>query len=100
MSKRFSLLVCYDVETTTPAGEKRLRKMAKACSAYGQRVQYSVFELQVTPELLEKFVFKASEIIDEASDSLRIYRLAGERDAYLRVLGRDRWVDFEAPLVI
>ncbi len=99
MKKRFDLLVCYDVSTVTPAGEARLRKMAKACSAYGQRVQYSVFELNVTAELLERFLDRALGIMDQNTDSLRVYRLAGPRDEYLQVYGRDGWTDFGAPLV-
>ena len=100
MSNRLELLVSYDVETVTPEGRSRLRKMAKACSAYGQRVQYSVFELNVTPALLEKFLQRARAIIDVQTDSLRIYTLTGGRSAYLRVYGRDGWVDFEGPLVL
>ena len=41
------ILVTYDVNTETAAGRKRLRKVAKQCVNYGQRVQNSVFECQV-----------------------------------------------------
>jgi CRISPR-associated protein Cas2 len=74
--------------------------MAKACSAYGQRVQYSVFELNVTPVLLERFLQRARNVMDERTDSLRVYVLAGSRERYLRVYGRDGWVDFEDTLVV
>jgi CRISPR-associated protein Cas2 len=100
MKTRLDLLVSYDVETVTPAGRSRLRKMSKACSAYGQRVQYSVFELNVTPALFEKFIRRALDIIDVQADSLRVYVLSGARDDYLKVYGRDGWVDFDAPLIL
>ena len=38
------VLITYDVNTETPAGKKRLRKVAKQCVNYGRRVQNSVFE--------------------------------------------------------
>lgn len=100
MKDRLEVLVCYDVETITGGGERRLRRMAKACSAYGQRVQYSVFELNVTPTLLEKFLQRAVDVMDAKTDSLRVYVLRGPRDQYLKVFGRDGWVDFEAPLIL
>jgi CRISPR-associated protein Cas2 len=43
------VLVTYDVSTTDPAGRRRLRRIAKACLDYGQRVQNSVFECKVDP---------------------------------------------------
>ena len=43
------MLVTYDVSTTDPAGRRRLRRVAKACADYGQRVQFSVFECQIDP---------------------------------------------------
>jgi len=100
MKNRLELLVSYDVETLTPEGRSRLRKMSKLCSAYGQRVQYSVFELQVTPALFQKFVQRATQLIDVNSDSVRVYVLNGKRSDYLQVYGRDGWVDFDAPLIL
>ncbi|CAN5365461.1 CRISPR-associated endonuclease Cas2 [soil metagenome] len=100
MKDRLDVLVCYDVETTTPAGASRLRRMAKACSAYGQRVQYSTFELNVTPALLEKFLQRALSVMDVKCDSLRVYMLRGARDSYLQTYGRDGWTDFQAPLIV
>ena len=38
------VLITYDVNTETASGKKRLRKVAKECQNYGQRVQNSVFE--------------------------------------------------------
>ena len=100
MNKRIQILACYDIETESEGGKRRLRKIAKACEAYGQRVQYSVFELEVTPALLEKYLQRAKSIMDIERDSLRLYVLRGERTEYLQVFGRDGWVDFDAPLIL
>jgi CRISPR-associated protein Cas2 len=100
MRSRFDVLVSYDVETLTPAGRRRLRKMAKVCEEYGQRVQYSVFELRVDDTILQEFLHKAVAVIDPASDSLRVYRLRGRREDVVRVFGRDGWIDFEGPLTV
>lgn len=100
MKGRLQVLVCYDVSTVDATGDARLRRMAKACSAYGQRVQYSTFELSVTPALLEKFLQRARGVMDENCDSLRVYLLSGDREEYLQVYGRDGWTDFDAPLIV
>ena len=100
MKDRLQVLVTYDVETVTAEGAARLRRMAKACEAYGQRVQYSVFELDVTPALLERFLQRATKVMNPASDSLRVYLLSGPRDRYLQVYGRDGWTDFQGPLIV
>ena len=48
------VLITYDVNTETPAGQKRLRKVAKACLNYGQRVQNSVFECIIDPARMKQ----------------------------------------------
>ena len=69
------VLVTYDVNTETAAGRKRLRKVAKWCVDYGQRVQNSVFECLL--DAAQYAVFKAQliQLIDPETDSLRFYRL-------------------------
>lgn len=69
------VLVSYDVETLDKIGRRRLRKVAKICTNYGQRVQYSVFECLVDPA---QWVALKQELIDAADikkDSLRFYFL-------------------------
>jgi CRISPR-associated protein Cas2 len=100
MKDRLEVLVCYDVSTVTGDGARRLRRMAKACAAYGQRVQYSTFELKVTPALLERFIQRATDIMNPQVDSLRIYTLRGPREEVVQTYGRDGWTDFEAPLIV
>ncbi len=93
------IVVCYDVNTETPDGRRRLRRVAKVCEAYGQRVQWSVFECSVNGVQFEAFVSRLADLIAPGRDSLRIYRLHGERAESVRVLGLDRYVDFRKPLL-
>ncbi|AEB11041.1 CRISPR-associated endonuclease Cas2 [Marinithermus hydrothermalis] len=98
--KRLDVLVTYDVETTTLEGRSRLRRVAQVCKNFGQRVQFSVFELRVTEAQLEEFEAKLLDIIDPENDSLRIYVLHGGRERSLRQYGVDRYIDFDDPLVV
>ena len=41
------MLVTYDVASGDDAGRRRLRRVARLCQDFGQRVQYSVFECEV-----------------------------------------------------
>ena len=68
-------LVSYDVSTVDAAGRKRLRKVAKECVNYGQRVQNSVFEVDVDYGTFLKLKDRLMKIIDEKQDSLRFYYL-------------------------
>lgn len=69
------VLVTYDVNTETTAGKKRLRKVAKACVNYGQRVQNSVFECLLDAAQYAMFKAKLTELINPETDSLRFYQL-------------------------
>jgi len=69
------LLLTYDVDTTTPEGRRRLRRVAKLCEGYGLRVQKSVFEIVADDMDLLKLTDAINDIIDEKRDSVRIYRL-------------------------
>lgn len=100
MATRINILISYDVDTTTPKGRKRLRDICKVCKAYGQRVQYSVFECAVTEAGYALMIDKALEVIDQEQDSLRIYRLPGKRQALVTVYGKDHFIDFERPLIV
>jgi CRISPR-associated protein Cas2 len=93
-------LVSYDVETTTREGRRRLRRVARVCEDYGQRVQLSVFECRLDDTLFETFLARVGEVIDGQQDSLRIYRLPPDRAQAVRVLGRDRWRDPDEPLIL
>jgi CRISPR-associated protein Cas2 len=94
------LLVAYDVSTTTPEGRRRLRRVARVCCDYGQRVQYSLFEVVVGETDLVRLRGRLLDEIDPAADSLRLYRLGGNFDGLVEAHGRNRSIDFEGPLVI
>jgi CRISPR-associated protein Cas2 len=95
-----NILVTYDVNTLTSDGRRRLRKVAKICQGSGQRVQYSVFECAVNEMQKERLLKRLLETIDKDEDSLRVYRLTGERDGFLESYGRDTWIDFHGTLVV
>lgn len=69
------VLITYDVNTETASGKKRLRKVAKECQNYGQRVQNSVFECIMDNAKAKEVKAKLLEIIDMDKDSLRFYYL-------------------------
>ncbi len=69
------VLVTYDVSTVTPAGRKRLNKVAKACKDYGIRAQKSIFECEIDPAQWAHLKNKLLGIINETEDSLRFYYL-------------------------
>jgi CRISPR-associated protein Cas2 len=94
------VLVSYDVATEDAAGRRRLRKVAKVCVGFGQRVQKSVFECSVTEMQMEQLRDRLVKCIDEKKDSLRIYRLVEPREKYVESFGRDAYVDFDGPLVV
>ena len=98
--KRQDILVTYDVRTETVEGKRRLRKVAKICSNFGQRVQFSVFECSVTPVQLEQIEHELTNIMDSEADSLRIYILHLGRENSVRTYGRDKYIDFDDPLVL
>jgi CRISPR-associated protein Cas2 len=94
------ILVTYDVSTETRAGRRRLRRVAKVCQNYGQRVQKSVFECKVdktTYEVLEKELL---DEIDSNEDNLRLYRLSEPLEEHVKEFGQFKAVDFDGPLVV
>ncbi|WP_245956475.1 CRISPR-associated endonuclease Cas2 [Brockia lithotrophica] len=95
-----NILIAYDVNTETVEGQKRLRRVAKACTEYCQRVQKSLFECYINAEQFEKLEHLLINIIDNKKDSLRIYLLYGARERFVRVYGIDRYIDFEKPLIL
>ena len=69
------VLITYDVNTEDAAGRRRLRKVAKECVNYGQRVQNSVFECDLDAAQFELFKHKLESLIDSQKDSIRFYNL-------------------------
>lgn len=94
------VIVCYDVSTETKSGRRRLRRVAKACEATGQRVQKSVFECQVDMAGFEELERRLLAEIDLTEDRLRLYRLPDSRGTEVREYGTFKAIDFEGPLVL
>lgn len=94
------VIVCYDVNTETREGRRRLRRVAKVCESTGQRVQKSVFECQVTLAQMETLERRLLAEIEPAHDCLRLYRLADTKGCEVREHGKFKATDFEDPLVL
>ncbi|QGM98090.1 CRISPR-associated endonuclease Cas2 [Methylocystis parvus] len=94
------VLVTYDVRTSEPGGAKRLRRVAKACQDFGQRVQYSVFEIEVDPAQWTALRARLEALIDPKCDSLRYYFLGANWRRRVEHVGAKPAADFDAPLII
>jgi CRISPR-associated protein Cas2 len=94
------VLVSYDVSTSDPGGQRRLRNVAKICEDSGQRVQYSVFECIVDPA---HWAFLRQRLIDEIDpkvDSLRFYFLGSNWRRRVEHVGAKEVLDPEGPLIV
>lgn len=94
------VLVSYDVATTTAAGRRRLRRMAKTCLDFGQRVQNSVFECVVDPTQWTQLRLRLLQILDENEDSLRVYYLGSNWKGKVEHYGAKKVPDLEEPLLV
>lgn len=94
------ILITYDVDTTTKAGEKRLRKVAKECVNYGQRVQNSVFECLLTEAQFVSLKATLTSIINDSSDSIRFYFLGNNWQRKIEQVGRKTSYDPAEALII
>lgn len=93
------VLVTYDVSTITAAGKKRLRNVAKACQDFGQRVQLSVFELELDPARWTFVKQRLCGLIDPEVDSLRFYYLGAHWQTRVEHVGAKPVLDLNGPLV-
>ena len=94
------VLVSYDVSTLDKAGRRRLRRVAKTCKDYGQRVQFSVFECIVDPAQWTILRQKLIDEIDPESDSLRFYFLGSNWERKVEHIGAKEGVQQEGPLIV
>jgi len=94
------VLITYDVNTETAAGRKRLRRIAKQCVNYGQRVQMSVFECLLDAAQFRLLKSKLEEIIDKECDSLRFYYLGDNYKSRVEHIGAKVSIDMEGPLIL
>lgn len=94
------VLVTYDVATASADGRRRLRRVAAACLDFGQRVQNSVFECNVTWEQWTQLRIRLLEEIEEGEDSLRFYFLGNNWRKRVEHHGAKPSVDLEGPLIL
>ena len=93
------MLIAYDVSTTTLEGRRRLRRVARCCLDFGQRVQNSVFECEVDPAQWALLKARLIGEIDLAKDSLRFYRLGADGKRRVEHIGAKPALDLDGPLV-
>ena len=95
------VIITYDVHTETSEGRRRLRRIAKICVKWGQRVQKSVFECQVNPTQYQELEQALLDIINDKEDNLRIYRLTEPARLHVKEFGNFKATDFESdPLIL
>jgi len=94
------VLVSYDVALDDETGARRLRRVAKACKDFGQRVQYSVFECIVDPAQWAVLKQRLISEIDEEKDSLRFYYLGSNWKRRVEHVGAKKTIDPEGPLIV
>lgn len=94
------VVVSYDVATVEPGGPRRLRRVAKACEDFGQRVQNSVFECVVDPEQWTRLRLRLLDEFDPERDSLRFYFLGANFERRVEYHGAKQTPDLQGPLVL
>ena len=94
------VLITYDVNTEDAGGKKRLRKVAKQCVNYGQRVQNSVFECSLNPAQCASVKHLLLQLIDPDKDSLRFYYLGDRYKGKVEHYGAHPTYDAEGPLLV
>lgn len=83
------ILITYDVDTVSEMGQKRLRQVARICKDYGQRVQNSVFECEVTEAQYVKLKDALSTVMDKSLDSIRFYHLNKNDNRRVVTIGKE-----------
>ena len=93
------VLVSYDVNTEDAAGRRRLRRIARHCQNWGQRVQFSVFECAVDPAQSKNLRAALLNEMDQDKDSLRFYFLGSSWRGKIEHWGVKPGYDPEGPLI-
>ena len=94
------VLITYDVNTSDAAGRGRLRRIAKECVNYGQRVQNSVFECLLDTAQCRKLQNELCKIIDPEKDSLRFYYLGKKYENKIEHFGCKQTYLPEEPMIL
>ncbi len=93
------VLITYDVNVTSNGGKTRLRRVAKECVNYGQRVQNSVFEINLDYGKFLLLKDRLSKLIDAEKDSLRFYYLGDNWKRRIEHIGAKQGYDSEGVLI-
>lgn len=94
------VVITYDVNTSTQEGSRRLRKVAKICERYGMRVQNSVFEVLVDATELVTIKSELKKVIDDESDSVRLYRLGNSYKTRIETMGKKPLIQAGEPMIL
>ena len=94
------VLITYDVNTSDAAGRGRLRRIAKECVNYGQRVQNSVFECVADAAEMVRIKSELIELIDPEKDSLRFYYLGNKYQTKIEHVGCKQTYLPEEPMIL
>jgi CRISPR-associated protein Cas2 len=94
------VVICYDVSTIEPEGQRRLRRVAKVCKDYGQRVQLSVFECEVDPAQWTALKQKLIDEVNLEEDSLKFYFLGANWRRRVEQLGAKKSYDPDGPMIV
>ena len=94
------VLITYDVCITSEGGARRLRRVAKACMNYGQRVQNSVFECVISESQFVTLRAILQGLINPEEDSIRFYFLGNNWPKRIEMIGRITSFDVTGTLII
>lgn len=94
------ILITYDVDTVSELGQKRLRRVARICKDFGQRVQNSVFECEVTESQYAKLKDALSSVMDKSLDSIRFYHLNRNENRRVETVGRETSYNINDALIL
>jgi CRISPR-associated protein Cas2 len=94
------ILVTYDVSFKSEGGPKRLRRISRLCQVFGQRVQYSVFEIEVDMAQWTQLKNDLLKVMDENEDSLRIYYLGNNWERRVEHIGAKKPLDLNGLLLM
>jgi CRISPR-associated protein Cas2 len=97
--KKMLILITYDVNTQTSQGVKRLSKVAKICTNYGQRVQNSVFECLVNATQFAMIKKQLLDVVDLEKDSIRYYVLGEQYKNKVEHIGKENGIDMSGTLI-
>ena len=94
------ILITYDVDTISTSGQKRLRRVARICKDYGQRVQNSVFECEMTEAQYVKLKDVLTAVMDKQLDSIGFYHLYKNENRRIETVGRETSYNFNNAIIL